>query len=451
MDVSLALWMFPALMAMIFFGFPVAFSLFSVAFVFGAIAFNFSLPAVNLFTQVIDSVASNSILAAVPLFILMGSLFERSGIAERLFEAIHLWTRRLPGGLAVGTVILCVIFAASSGVVGATESVVGLLAIPVMLRYAYDKGLIAGTICAGGSLGTIIPPSVVVIVLGPVADVDVGGLFMGMLFPGLILVGLYIIYILVRCSIWPEDGRRLPPDENEPPLARKLWITAEALLPPLTLIFAVLGTIILGWATPTEAAAMGAFGTIVLTLVYGRLSFSVFKEALVRTLLVTAMILTILVAGNMFANVFTISGGLIGTQRLVEAAELSGWATLFILLLLAFIAGFVLDLISIILIIIPIAIPLIEKIEFYGMDPSQVKSWFCVLFLIVIQTSYLTPPMAPAIFYLRGISPPEIKLSHMYKGVAPFIALEVIALALVILFPGLALWLPEQMWALSRH
>ena len=451
MDVGLALWMFPALMAMIFFGFPVAFSLFSVAFIFGAIAFNFSLPAVNLFTQVIDSVASNSILAAVPLFILMGSLFERSGIAERLFEAIHLWTRRLPGGLAVGTVILCVIFAASSGVVGATESVVGLLAIPVMLRYAYDKGLIAGTICAGGSLGTIIPPSVVVIVLGPVADVDVGGLFMGMLFPGLILAALYIIYILVRCSIWPEDGRRLPPDENEPPLARKLWITAEALVPPLTLIFAVLGTIILGWATPTEAAAMGAFGTIVLTLVYGRLSFSVFKESLVRTLLVTAMILTILVAGNMFANVFTISGGLIGTQRLVEAAELSGWATLFILLLLAFIAGFVLDLISIILIIIPIAIPLIEKIEFYGMDPSQVKSWFCVLFLIVIQTSYLTPPMAPAIFYLRGISPPEIKLSHMYKGVAPFIALEVIALALVILFPGLALWLPEQMWALSRH
>ena len=451
MDVGLALWMFPALMAMIFFGFPVAFSLFSVAFVFGAIAFNFSLPAVNLFTQVIDSVASNSILAAVPLFILMGSLFERSGIAERLFEAIHLWTRRLPGGLAVGTVILCVIFAASSGVVGATESVVGLLAIPVMLRYAYDKGLIAGTICAGGSLGTIIPPSVVVIVLGPVADVDVGGLFMGMLFPGLILAALYIIYILVRCSIWPEDGRRLPPDENEPPLVRKLWITAEALLPPLTLIFAVLGTIILGWATPTEAAAMGAFGTIVLTLVYGRLSFSVFKEALVRTLLVTAMILTILVAGNMFANVFTISGGLIGTQRLVEAAELSGWATLFILLLLAFIAGFVLDLISIILIIIPIAIPLIEKIEFYGMDPSQVKSWFCVLFLIVIQTSYLTPPMAPAIFYLRGISPPEIRLSHMYKGVMPFIALEVIALALVILFPGLALWLPEQMWAFSRH
>ena len=451
MSVGLALWMFPALMLMIFLGFPVAFSLLSVAFVFGAIAFNFSLPAVNVFSQVIGNVSSAYVLAAVPLFILMGSLFERSGIAERLFEAIHLWTRRLPGGLAVGTVILCVIFAAASGVVGATESVVGLLAIPVMLRYAYDKGLISGTICAGGSLGTIIPPSVVVVILGPVADVDVGGLFMGMLFPGLILAALYIVYILIRCTLRPEDGPRLPPDENEPPLVRKLWITAVALVPPLALIFSVLGNIILGWATPTEAAAMGALGSVILTIIYKKFSVEVLKQALKNTLLVTAMILTILLAGNIFATVFTISGGLIGTQRLVESAQLSGWATLCILLLLAFIAGFVLDLISIILIIIPIAIPIISKFEFYGLDPSQVKSWFCILFLIVIQTSYLTPPMAPAIFYLRGISPPEIRLVHMYKGVAPFIALEVIAIGLVMAFPAIALWLPEQMWALARQ
>ena len=451
MSVGLALWMFPALMLMIFLGFPVALSLLSVAFVFGAIAFNFSLPAVNVFSLVIGSVASAYVIAAVPLFILMGSLFERSGIAERLFEAIHLWTRRLPGGLAVGTVILCVIFAAASGVVGATESVVGLLAIPVMLRYAYDKGLIAGTICAGGSLGTIIPPSVVVVILGPVADVDVGGLFMGMLFPGLILAALYIIYILVRCTLRPEDGRRLPPDDDEPSFVQKLWITAVALVPPLALIFAVLGTIILGWATPTEAAAMGAFGSVILTIIYRKFSIKVLKEALKNTLLVTAMILSILLAGNIFATVFAISGGLMGTQRLVESAQLSGWATLGILLLLAFIAGFVLDLISIILIIIPIAIPVIAKFEFYGLDPSQVKSWFCILFLIVIQTSYLTPPMAPAIFYLRGISPPEIRLVHMYKGVAPFIALQVIALALVMAFPAIALWLPEQMWAVAHQ
>ena len=445
MSVEFALWMFPVLMLFIFLGFPVAFSLLSVAFIFGAMRFDFNIGVVNVFAQTVDEIASAYVLGAVPLFIFMGSLLERSGIAERLFEAIHMWTRRLPGGLAVGTVVLCVIFAAASGVVGATESVVGLLAIPVMLRYAYDKGLISGTICAGGSLGTIIPPSVVVVILGPVADVDVGGLFMGMLFPGLILAGLYIIYILGRCMIWPEDGQRLPPDENDPAFMQKIWITAIALVPPLILIFSVLGTIMLGWATPTEAAAMGAAGSVIMTLAYGNFTLKALKEALVKTTLVTAMILMILLAGKIFATVFTISGGLVGTQQLVSAANLSGWETLGILLLLAFIAGFVLDLISIILIIIPIAMPLIEQFDFYGMDANQVKTWFCILFLIVIQTSYLTPPMAPAIFYLRGISPPEIRLVHMYKGGLPFIVLEGIALALVILVPALALWLPEQM------
>ena len=445
MSADLALWMFPALMVMIFMGFPVAFSLLSVAFVFGALRFNFSPMAVNVFAQKIDEVAAAYVLGAVPLFIFMGSLMERSGIAERLFEAIHLWTRRLPGGLAVGTVILCVIFAAASGVVGATESVVGLLAIPVMLRYAYDKGLISGTICAGGSLGTIIPPSVVVVILGPVADVDVGGLFMGMLFPGLMLALLYILYILVRCIIRPQDGQRLPPDENDPPLARKLVITAVALVPPVILIFAVLGTILLGWATPTEAAAMGALGSIVMVIFYRNFSLGVLKEALVKTLLVTAMILMILLAGNIFATVFTIAGGLVTTQNLVESAGLSGWATMALLLILAFLAGFVLDLISIILIVIPIAMPIIETFTFHDLEPTEVKSWFCILFLIVIQTSYLTPPMAPAIFYLRGISPPEIRLRHMYAGVMPFIGLEIIALAVVMMWPDLALWLPEQM------
>ena len=445
MSAELALWMFPALMVMIFMGFPVAFSLLSVAFVFGALRFNFSPMAVNVFAQKIDEVAAAYVLGAVPLFIFMGSLMERSGIAERLFEAIHLWTRRLPGGLAVGTVILCVIFAAASGVVGATESVVGLLAIPVMLRYAYDKGLISGTICAGGSLGTIIPPSVVVVILGPVADVDVGGLFMGMLFPGLMLALLYILYILVRCIIRPQDGQRLPPDENDPPLARKLVITAVALVPPVILIFAVLGTILLGWATPTEAAAMGALGSIIMVVFYRNFSLGVLKEALVKTLLVTAMILMILLAGNIFATVFTIAGGLVTTQDLVESAGLSGWATMALLLILAFLAGFVLDLISIILIIIPIAMPIIETFTFHDLEPNEVKSWFCILFLIVIQTSYLTPPMAPAIFYLRGISPPEIRLKHMYAGVMPFIGLEIIALAVVMLWPDIALWLPEQM------
>ena len=439
MSIEIGLLMFPALMVAIFMGFPVAFSLMGVAVIFGYLRFGDAL--VHQLVAKVDDVASYYVLAAVPLFIFMGSMLERSGIAVRLFEAIHLWTRRLPGGLAVGTVVLCVIFAAASGVVGATESVVGLLAIPVMLKYAYDKGLISGTICAGGSLGTIIPPSIVVIILAPVADISVGDLFVGMLFPGLMLAGLFVLYILVRCAIRPQDGPRIPRDDNEPPLGRKLWLTATALVPPLILIFSVLGTIMLGWATPTEAAAVGAFGTVLMTSIYGRFSFKVLHEAMVKTLQVTAMILFILLGGTMFSGTFVALGGISAVQNMLAGSNLSPWTIMLSMLALAFIAGFVLDLISIILIIVPIAVELLRPM---GVDIV----WFCIMFLIVIQTSYLTPPMAPAIFYLRGISPPELTLGHMYKGVVPFIALEIVVLALVATFPGLALWLPGVVFGL---
>jgi tripartite ATP-independent transporter DctM subunit len=437
MSIWTTIWMFPALMFCIFMGFPVAFSLMGVGFLFGLMRWPPEALAQILTTKVND-VASAYVLGAVPLFIFMGSMMERSGIAVRLYEAVHLWTRRLPGGLAVGTVVMCVIFAAASGVIGATESVVGLLAIPVMLRYAYDKGLISGTICAGGSLGTIIPPSVVVVILGPVADVDVGSLFVGMLIPGLILAGLYIVYILGVCIVWPRMGPRLPPDADEPSFGAKLAITGRAMVPPLFLIAAVLGSIMAGLATPTEAAAMGALGSFLLTLVYRTFTFQVLSQALVKTILVTAMILMILLGGTMFAGVFIASGGMAAVQQALEHTGLSGWPTLMLILSLAFLAGFVLDLISIILIFIPIAILLMKQ---FGFD----EIWFCILFLIVIQTSYLTPPMAPAIFYLRGISPPELTLRDMYRGVVPFIGLEVVALGLVMLFPALATWLPTQL------
>ncbi|MCP5119315.1 MAG: TRAP transporter large permease subunit, partial [bacterium] len=320
---TLAMWMFPALMAAIFVGFPVAFSLMGVALVFGFIRFGDA--AVFQFVTKVQDVAGNYVLAAVPLFIFMGAMLERSGIAEKLFEAIHLWTRRLPGGLAVGTVVMCVVFAAASGVVGATETVVGLLAIPVMLRYNYSKSLISGTICAGGSLGTIIPPSVIVVILGPAADVSVGDLFAGILFPGLIMAGLYILYILGRCIVEPTAGPRLPPDENEPTLVQKLRITLVALVPPFILIFTVLGTILLGWATTTEAAACGALGSVLLTLFYRTFSFRALSDAFIRTLLVTAMILTILLGGSMFSGVFIASGGLSATKEILAAANLTGW------------------------------------------------------------------------------------------------------------------------------
>lgn len=432
----LALLMFPCLLTALFMGFPVAFSMMGVALVFGLITFDTAV--IFQFVQKIDAVASNFVLAAVPLFVFMGTMLERSGIAENLFEAVHLWTRRLPGGLAIGTIVMCVIFAASTGVIGATETVVGLLAIPVMMKYNYEKGLISGTICAGGSLGTIIPPSVVVVILGPVADVSVGDLFVGMIFPGLIMAGFYIAYILVRCIVKPSDGPRLPKSDDDPPLAEKLRFTLFALAPPVAMIAAVLGSIMFGFAAPTEAAALGALGSMLLAILYRKFSVAILKEAVLKTLTVTSMIILILLGGNMFAGVFVASGGVSVAEELIMNANLTPWMTLAAFLGICFIAGFILDWISVLLIFIPVFIPIITLL---GYDPV----WFCVMFLVVIQTSYLTPPMAPAIFYLRGISPPEINLNHMFKGVIPFIVLQIMCLIIIGWFPQVVLWLPAQL------
>jgi tripartite ATP-independent transporter DctM subunit len=426
--------MFPALLFALFIGFPVAFSMIAVAFGFGYWAFGPSV--IYQFMQKVDAMASNFVLAAVPLFIFMGAMLERAGIAERLFEAIHLWTRRLPGGLAIGTVIMCVVFAASSGVIGATETVVGLLTIPVMLKYKYDKALISGTICAGGSLGTIIPPSVVVVVLGPVANVSIGDLMFGMLFPGLLLAFLYILYIFMVCVVWPENGPRIPPSPDDPSFLEKCRISLVALWPPMLLIAAVLGSMLFGIAAPTEAAALGALGALLLSVIYGDFSIPVLHDALVKTLKVTVMILTILMAGNMFAGVFIASGGVQTTEQFIQAANLGPWLTLGLFLFVCFLAGFVLDWISILLIFIPVFVPIVTKM---GFDPV----WFCVLFLLIIQTSYLSPPMAPAIFYLRGIAPPEITIHHMFRGVVPFIIIQLVCLVITATFPKLVLWLPS--------
>lgn len=431
-----ALLMFPTLFGMIFLGFPVAFSLLSVAFVFGIIAFGDA--ALFQFVQKIEDVASNFVLAAVPLFVFMGSMLERSGIAEQLFSAVHLWTKRLPGGLAVGTVIMCIIFAASTGVIGATETVVGLLAIPAMMKYRYSNSLISGTICAGGSLGTIIPPSVVVVVLGPIANVSIGDLMVGMIFPGLILSGLYILYIIGLCLFRPEAGPRVPAEEDDLPLGEKLMITGKALLPPLFMIFAVLGSIMLGWAAPTEAAALGAAGAFLLTILYGKFNLKTFWEALVKTITVTSMIMFILLAGSLFTGIFVASGGMGVMREMINALEIGPWGLLFIFLGLVFIAGFFLEWISILLIFVPLFMPFVLS---GGFEPV----WFCMLILVMIQTSYLTPPMAPAIFYLRGVAPDSITLIQMYKGVIPFIVIQIIALGIVMAFPQTALWLPDQL------
>ncbi len=436
MSVDLALWMFPALLALIFIGVPVAFALMSVALVFGVVQFGDSV--VVIFAHRVEEVSSSHILSAVPLFIFMGAMLERSGIAEGMFETIHFWTRCLPGGLAVGTIVICVLFAASSGVVGATETVVGMLATPVMLRYGYDKGLISGTICAGGSLGSIIPPSVLVVILATIADLGIGELFAAMLLPGLLLAGLYILYILTYCLLRPAAAPRVTEEEDDTPLAAQLWRTVLVLLPPLALIAAVLGSIIFAIAVPTEAAAVGAIGGLLLAVLYGKFSLSVVREALLTTLSITAMVLTIVVGGLMFSGVFAGTGGLIALQNLLAQADLGPWGTVSLILLITFLAGFVLELISIMLILVPIAMPIVIG---FGFDPT----WFCIALLIMMQTSLLTPPMAGAIFYFRAIAPPEITLRDMYRGVMPFIGLHFIVLALIVIFPALALWLPTAL------
>ncbi|MGM0985613.1 MAG: TRAP transporter large permease [Pseudomonadota bacterium] len=431
----LALLMFPALMAFIIAGFPIAFSMIVVATVFGLMQFG-DAAAYQLLTKIEDT-ASNSILAAVPLFIFMGAVLERSGIAERLFGAIHLWTTRLPGGLGVGAIIMGTLFAASSGVVGATEAVIGMLAVPVMLKHHYDKRLISGTICASGSLGTAIPPSITVVVLGPVAGVSVGSLFSGLLIPGILMAVLFLIYIIGVAYLKPEMAPRVEETEQVS-LAERCRITLVALLPTMALIFVVLGTILMGVATPTEAAACGALGAVILALGYRNLTLQVLWNAAVRTMNISAMILLIVMGGSMFAGVFFAAGGMATVQSLLMGTGLDPWMILALILLITFIAGFVLDLISVVLIIIPVAMPVVGML---GFD----EIWFCVAFLVVLQTSYLTPPLAPAIFYLRAITPPEVTLRHMYAGVVPFIIAQLLVLALVLAFPALAMWLPDAM------
>lgn len=436
MSSYLSLLMFPALMAFIFSGFPIAFSMILVATGFGIIQFG-DVAAYQLLTKIEDT-ASNSILAAVPLFIFMGAMLERSGIAERLFEAIHMWTRRLPGGLGVGAIVMGTLFAASSGVVGATEAVIGMLAIPVMLKHHYDKSLISGTICASGSLGTAIPPSITVVVLGPVAGVSVGALFSGLLIPGFLMAVMFLIYIVGVAYLKPEMAPRVEESEPDVSWQEKMRITMVALLPTMLLIFTVLGTILMGLATPTEAAACGALGSVLLALAYRNLTRDVLWHAAIKTMNISAMILLIVMGGSMFAGVFFASGGMATVQSLLMDTGLNPWMILGLILLIAFIAGFVLDLISVVLIIIPVAMPIVRML---GFD----EIWFCVAFLVVLQTSYLTPPLAPAIFYLRAITPPEITLKHMYWGVLPFIIAQLVVLALVLAFPSIALWLPDVM------
>lgn len=428
--------MFPAMILVVFSGFPVVFCLMGISLFFGIISFGPEI--LPMLIRRVYSLADNYVLAAVPLFIFMGTMLERSGISKVLFETISLWTGRIRNGLAVTTILMCTIIAACTGIIGAAEVMVGVMAMPPMLQRKYNHGLVAGTIIAGGALGTIIPPSVVTVVYGPAAGISVGRLLISTIFPGLLLSLIFIIYILVRSYLQKSFAPPLSSEDLKINLSQKLKLTATGMLPPVALIFSVMGTIILGYAAPTEAAALGAFGSVLLTMGYGNFSIKVLKEAMIQTLKISSMMMLILTGGAMFSGVFLGLGGSDAVDRLLAAMNMGPWAVVAFFLFIAFIAGFLLDWGSVLLIFVPIFSPIIDRL---GFDPI----WFGTLFLMMIQTSYLTPPMAPGIFYLKGIAPEEMTTHEIFRGVVPFMLLQLVAIAIVLFFPEVALWLPEKL------
>ena len=335
---NISLFMFPVMILVVFAGFPVVFSLMGISLYFGIVCFGPEI--IPMIIRRVYGVADNYVLAAVPLFIFMGTMLERSGIAKILFETISMWTGRIKNGLAVTTILMCTIIAACTGIIGAAEVMVGVMAIPPMMKRGYNHALIAGTVIAGGALGTIIPPSVVTVVYGPAAGISVGRLLIATIFPGLLLSSVYVLYIVVRSYGQRGFAPPISSEDRDIPLSRKLKATVTGMLPSAVLIFTVMGTIILGFAAPTEAAALGAFGSVLLTIGYGNFTLKVLQEATIQTLKISSMMMMILLGGFMFSGVFLGLGGSDATERMLSALNMGPWAVLAFFLFVVYLAGF---------------------------------------------------------------------------------------------------------------
>jgi tripartite ATP-independent transporter DctM subunit len=427
--------MFLVLTVLLMVGFPVAFTLLGTALGFGLIGFGWGF--FSLLPMRIWGVMSNATLMAVPLFIFMGVMLERSGIAEELLETMALIFGRMRGGLAVSVVVVGALLGASTGIVGATVVTMGLLSLPTMLRRGYQPELATGTISAAGTLGQIIPPSIVLVLLGDIVGVSVGDLFMGAVFPGLTLVALYAIYIIVISRVKPSWAPLIPKEEWEAVLAHGLIRRMfKALIPPLVLMVAVLGSIFAGIASPTEAAAVGATGATLLAMANRRFNYQVLKGVMEATTRLTSMVFIILVGAQAFGLVFRGLHGDELVRNFIQHIPYGKWGVLAIVMALIFVIGFFLDFIEITFIHIPVLAPIMKLL---GFDPL----WFSILFAVNLQTSFLTPPFGFALFYLKGVCPPQISTGHIYRGIIPFVILQVIGLLVVVAFPKLATWLPR--------
>jgi tripartite ATP-independent transporter DctM subunit len=430
-------WMFLALTILLMIGFPVTFTLMGTALTFGLIGFGWDF--FNLLPLRIWGVMTNVTLLAVPLFVFMGVMLERSGLAEELLDTMGLAFGRLRGGLAISVVIVGALLGASTGIVGATVVTMGLLAVPTMLKRGYQKELATGTVSASGTLGQIIPPSIVLVLIGDIVGVPVGELFMGAVLPGMVLVGLYILYILIVAFIKPGWAPPIPKEELAaltPAIMLKKF--TRALFPPLFLMVAVLGSIFAGVASPTEAAGVGAVGATLLTIVNKKFSLKILQEVMHSTMQLTCMVFIILVGAASFGLVFRGMGG----DHLVReflggiAHHHGQWTVLFIVMGIIFVIGFFLDFIEITFIHVPVLAPIM--IEF-GFDPA----WFCILIAVNLQTSFMTPPFGFSLFYLKAVTPPEISTGDIYRGIIPFVLFQLIGLLIVVMFPQLVTWLPS--------
>jgi len=400
---------------------------------------------VGMVVNRIYKLMDNWVLVAIPMFIFMGLMLDRSGIADKMMSSMQELFGKVRGGLAVTIALIGVILAASTGIIGASVVLLGLLAIPTMLKQGYDKSFAVGTVAASGTLGILIPPSIMLVIMADQLGLSVGDLFMGAVFPGLILGTMYIAYILIFSWLKPDKA---PLAENRSSLSFKVvWIVLKAALPAVLLILAVLGSIFAGITTVTEASGVGAIGALILAATNRKLNFKVLKEVVSGTFNVTGYIFGIFIGATCFALVLRGLGG----DQLIESA-LTGlpfgpYGIIFVILASVFLLGFFLDWIEITLIILPLLSPVVGILDIpmpdYGVISQPVLIWFLVLVAVALQTSFLTPPVGFAIFYLRGVAPKEVKLIHIYKGVIPFIVLQLIGLTIVVIWPQLVLWLPS--------
>ncbi|MEN8753909.1 MAG: TRAP transporter large permease subunit [Desulfobacterales bacterium] len=433
--------MFVTLILAITLGHELAFTLAAVATLFGLIDNGFNIP--HLFFMYANNawgLFNNYTLVAIPLFIFMAQLLDQSKVAEALFESLYIVLGSVRGGLGLAVVVVCTVFAATTGIIGASVVAMGLLATPALIGKGYQKELTSGIICASGTLGILIPPSIMMVVYGGLTglkETSVGNLFAGAILPGLILSGLYFAYISLRCLINPKLGPPISKEEASKWSARQKWLmTLKSLVPPLGLILMVMGTILAGIATPTEAAGLGALGAFILALFNRAVSWKMIVKASRATMKTTAMVMTLFIGGMFFSTVFLSMGGGDVVADLFIGSGLNRWLSLAIMMGIVFMMGMFIDWAAILLVTVPIFLPIAMEL---GFDPL----WFAILMCVNLQTSFLTPPFGYALFYFAGVAPPGYTMMHIYRGIIPFVILQVIGLLVIGFFPQLATYLPD--------